>query len=195
MDNDRRYYFGKSMDGTFKPGDYLRIQLTDISELRLGDIVVFQTINKKGKREDLVHRIMKKSVLATRGDSNLASDETLISKENYLGQVIACYRNGKRCAMKDGWQGFFSAQIKHTELVILSILKFVLKKPYRMIKRTGLVKRMWNPNIERIYFKTPDGQLIKYIHNGRTVASYWEESNLWWYRRPYDFIIGPKLKK
>ncbi|HEX7502902.1 MAG TPA: hypothetical protein VF451_05745 [Acidobacteriota bacterium] len=63
-----------------------------------------------------------------------------------------------------------------------------------MLKKTGIVSRVWHPRIETIHFQTPEGPLVKYLHKDRTVASCWTDTNCWWFRRPYDFVIDPKAK-
>ena len=86
------------------------------------------------------------------------------------------------------------AKVLHGRLHIIRAAKFFLRKPYRMLKKTGMVAKFWQPEIETIYFETQDGPLVKYVHKGRTVASCWLDSNRWWFRRPYDFVINPKAK-
>jgi hypothetical protein len=87
------------------------------------------------------------------------------------------------------------AKVLHGRLHIFKSAKFFLRKPYCLLKKTGIVSKLWQPQIETVYFATQEGPLIKYLHNGQTVASCWVETNRWWFRRPYDFVIGPKLKK
>ena len=84
--------------------------------------------------------------------------------------------------------------VLHGRLHVIRAAKFFLRKPYRLLKKTGIVARLWRPEIEVIRFATPDGPLVKFVHNGRTVASCWTAANSWWFRRPYDFIIDPKAK-
>jgi len=87
------------------------------------------------------------------------------------------------------------ARVLHGRLYFLTVMKSLLKKPYHLLKKSGIIIRIWQPEIKTIYFKTKDGPLIKYTHKGRTVALYWTKTNFWQIRRPYDFVIGPKPKK
>jgi len=190
-------YSGKSMKGTFKLGDNLIIKNIFLNKLNKGDILAIKSQDSKLIDKKLVHRIVKNSnnTSVTRGDNNPKNDEEPVTEENLIGKVTHYERKGKIHKVWNGWIGLIWARILHGRLYVIRAAKFFFRKPYRMMKKTGIVAEIWRPEIETIYFETQDGPLVKYVHKGRTVASCWLESNHWWFRRPYDFIIGPKLKK
>jgi signal peptidase I len=192
---DCLFYQGQSMAGTFKTADCLKIEKTSIAALNPGDTIVFR-LKKETEGKDLVHRIVLKTNerIITRGDNNPRNDEEPVTEENLIGKVTHYERNGKIRKVWNGRLGMMRARVLHGRLYIIRTAKFFLRKPYRMIKRSGIVAKLWRPEIETIHFETQDGPLVKYVHVGRTVASCWLDSNRWWFRRPYDFVIDPKAK-
>ncbi len=184
------------MTGTFKNGAYLHIQRAFVSDLRCGDVVVIKNQKPGSKENQYVHRIVHNTSLniISRGDNNQVNDDQHVLVENLIGRVTHYERNGKIHKVWNGRLGMLRARVLHGRLHALRALKFFLRKPYRLIKKTDIVAKLWRPDIETIYFETQDGPLVKYVHNGRTVASCWMEGNRWWFKRPYDFVIRPKNK-
>ena len=183
------------MLGTFRPGDRLRIEKLAFNRVRKGDVVVF---GGPGKEEDefVVHRVVGKGMAGpvTRGDNNPKMDEEPVTEEIFAGKVTHYERAGRIHGVWNDRLGMLRARALHGRLQVIKALKLLLRMPYRMVKKTGIVARLWRPEIEMIYFETQDGPLVKYVHKGRTVASCWTDGNRWWFRRPYNFVIGPKLK-
>jgi len=134
---------------------------------------------------------MEKNII-TRGDNNPKNDAERVTEENLIGKVTHYERNGKVRKVWNGRLGMMRARVLHGRLHIIRAAKHLLRKPYRMLKKTGIVAKLWRPEIEIIHFQTQDGPLVKYVNKGRTVASCWTESNRWWFKRPYDFVIRPK---
>lgn len=185
------------MHGTLKQGDSLKIKKTSLAELHLGDVITFTSIQRNNQTNELVHRIIKMLFIGpiTRGDNNSKNDEEPVTEKNLIGKVTHYERNGKIHKVWNGRLGMLRARVLHGRLHLIRSMKFFLRKPYRLVKKTGIVAKLWRPEIQTIHFQTQDGPLVKYVHNGRTVAKYWKKNNHWWFRRPYDFVIGPKLKK
>jgi signal peptidase I len=193
---DSLFYSGRSMAGTFIGCDRVKVEKNKINEIKIGDVVVFISACEGEKETHFVHRVVSfvDKSLITRGDNNPKQDEEPVTEENLIGKVTHYERNGEIHKVWNGRLGLLRARVLHTRLHVIQTAKFFLRKPYRMIKKTGTVAKLWRPKIETIYFETQDGPLVKYTHKGRTVASCWTETNQWWFRRPYDFIIRPKLK-
>jgi hypothetical protein len=187
------FYSGHSMAGTFREGDRLE---TNKTKIKPGDVAVFISAEEGEKKTHCVHRVVSFADmgLITRGDNNPKNDEQLVTEENFIGKVTYYERNGRIHKVWNGRLGLQRARVLHCRLHLIKAIKFILKKPYRLLKKTGAVAQFWRPEIESIFFETQDGPLVKYTHNGKTVASCRVDSNRWWFRRPYDFVIGPKLK-
>jgi signal peptidase I len=190
----RRFiYRGPSMAPTFRTGDvlYMNPNRRDIAP---GDVIVFH--HQEGK-DHVVHRVI--AVVAggfiTRGDNNLLSDPIPILPDQIVGRVEKTDRGAQVRMLTVGWRGLWVARVLHAKLQIKRLLRRIFRRPYRWLKSSGIASRLWRPKIERIRLKTPDGPLVKYIHKGRTVASCWTATNCWRFKRPYDFILDPRIKR
>ena len=200
LDKNKKIYLiyaGQSMNGTLKPGDKFYLENIFFKQLCKGDIIVIRNQNSKLFENQRVHRFVIKvnDTLFTRGDNNPQIDKEPVTEENFIGKVTHFERNGKIHKVWNGWLGMMRARVLHARLLIIGAAKFILRKPYRMLKKTGVVSKIWHPEIESIHFETQDGPLVKYVHKGKTVASCWTDTNRWWFKRPYDFVIDPKNKK
>jgi hypothetical protein len=88
---------GSSMLPLIRDGDLLTVQPVDWVELKVGQVIFYQTAGKKC----IAHRLIKIEVrdqmrlLTTRGDSSPASEEQ-ISEDQALGQVVEIHRGDKR---------------------------------------------------------------------------------------------------
>jgi len=173
------------MKGTFKPGDKLTIEKIPINQVRKGDAIIFR-IAKKDEDDFVVHRVvdLTPNGLVTRGDNSRKQDTELVAEENIYGRVIAYDRKGNICRTWNGRLGMMRAGALHGRLQFTQILMFFLRKPYLMIRESGIAAKLWRPEIEIIRFKTSNGPLIKYVHKDITVAIYWTDKNRWWCRRP-----------
>lgn len=184
------------MKGTFKPGDKLTIEKIPLKQVRKGDAIIFR-IAKKDEDAFVVHRVvdLTPNGLVTRGDNCGEQDKELVAEENIYGRVIEYDRKGKIYRTWNSRLGMMRAGALHGRLQFIRILIFFLRKPYLMIRESGIVAKLWRPEIEIIHFETPNGPLIKYVHKDRTVAVYWTDKGHWWCRCPYDLIVRSKLKK
>ena len=83
---------GTSMYPLLKDGDQVEIEKTPLEALKIGDIVVFENLNRW-----LAHRLIKikkndgRFTLITKGDSCIKFDAA-IAEEAYIGKVTAFYR-------------------------------------------------------------------------------------------------------
>ena len=118
-----------------------------------------------------------------------------IYNSNIIGKVIKYDRMGKTCKAWNGGLGRLNALMHHFRQHIIRIIKFFFRKPYCMIRKSGIVTKLWHPEIEIIHFDTPNGPIVKYMHKGKIIAIYWAEKDSWKFRRPYDLLIELKQKK
>lgn len=81
---------GSSMIPSLWPGDILNVRATDINEIRVGEIVLFERNSSL-----CAHRVLNRagSSLVTRGDSLPAADSPVTAAE-LLGRVVAVHRDG-----------------------------------------------------------------------------------------------------
>ena len=184
------------MKGTFKPGDRLAIETIPYERIQKGDLVIF---SMKGGDEDdfIVHRVVDLAAngLVTRGDNCRARDRDPVSMEKIVGRVTRYDRRGKTRKAWSGWPGRLRAMMLHGRVQAFGAVKLIFRKPYRIIRATGLLAGFWHPEIEALLFESPHGPLEKYVHKEKTVGTCRIGKNRCWIRRPYDLIIWPALER
>ncbi|MGQ9780656.1 MAG: signal peptidase I [Nitrososphaeria archaeon] len=85
------YVEGISMHPTLEDGDLIIIDRTDYDNLKVGDIIVF---NSSIYHFRIVHRIVDvrsidgEKVFITQGDNTHAPDPSYVGKENYVGRYV-----------------------------------------------------------------------------------------------------------
>ena len=55
---DNRFYRGRSMAGTVRPGDYLTVVPVALADVRPGDVVDYRQQDRREDADELVHRIV-----------------------------------------------------------------------------------------------------------------------------------------
>jgi len=184
------FYRGSSMKGTFKPGDRLYIEKIPYCKIRKGDLIVFRKIINE-ENEFVVHRVrhITPDGLITRGDHCRYNDQKLVNEEMFIGRVMGYDRFGIFHRASIGGKGEIHAVRCHARHWVLRIARRCFRKPYQILKKSGIPARILRPRIEISCFHTPQGPLIKYIHRDRTVATFWIHNNRWSCRFPYSLLI------
>lgn len=197
---DVRLYTGHSMSGTFMFGDRLFIESVPLSDIRVGDVVVYHLVKNEGESEELVHRVVKAlpNGLVVRGDNNLSEDKILINEEILGGRVTQIERMGKMRPVRNGRLGLMHARMIHVCFFLGRVSKIFLRSLggdfYRYVRRTGLVARFWQPSVIKLRLLTKNGPELKYIYNNRTVAVYNETGRRTLFRKPFDLVFWKRCR-
>ena len=189
--DDTRFYRGRSMLGTFRPGDRLAVEPVTADEVRPGDVVVFRGPNHRAGEDELVHRIVAGTSegWVARGDCNPCTDATLVTADNLLGRVTHVDRDGRVMPVTGGRLGLFRARFLHARPVVWRRVKRIGRLPYHWLRASDLVARWWRPSVTRVSLNTERGRLVKYVCGRRTVARWWPERRLFECQKPYDLVI------
>jgi Uncharacterised nucleotidyltransferase len=106
----RLTYQGGSMRSLFRHGDRLLIQKSLMSDIVVGDVIVFQS---QLRDQYIVHRVM--SILATgfetRGDDRIATDKELVTQNQFAGRVEAVWRGNSWRRVRGGFPGLVRARL------------------------------------------------------------------------------------
>ena len=186
------FYHGDSMRGTFRPGDRLTVLPASFADLRPGDVAVFRGSNRQSDADLVVHRVMAVGPdgLVTRGDNAPTADNHLLIAENLVGRAACVERDGCTRPVRGGRLGLWRARALHARRSMLRLLTRIGRLPYRWLRASGLVQRLWRPTISRICLNTERGPLVKYVCGGRTVACWQPEQGRFDCRKPYDLVIN-----
>jgi hypothetical protein len=180
-------YHGLSMCPTFKPGQVLYVR-PEAEGVQPGDVVVY----RQGD-ETIVHRV--KSVqgtgIHTRGDNNPREDETPIPADQIIGVVEKVDDWGTFHPVASGRKGLWFARLRWGMRGMFHKMLPWLGAPYRWLKASRWVPRLWRPYITTVQLQTQNGILIKYVVHGKTVATWQPQQSRFTCRRPYDLIIFP----
>ncbi len=182
------------MLGTFRIGDLLILELVPIIELCKGDVIVFRESDSEDHKNELVHRIISisKENIVTRGDNNLRKDKILITEKNLLGKVVKIERGNKTLNVRNGWSGLVVGKAHHLKLSIKKMIWGTIRLPYNKLKKSNITSKVWKPKILKTTIQTSEGELVKYIHNNKTVGYLWTETGKSKIKKPYDLIIGSR---
>ena len=195
-ENRLRFYRGRSMLGTFQPGDQINLEAVSITAIRRGDIVVYRGRLRAGKPTEVVHRVVAISSqgLTTQGDANTRVDAVPISADRLVGRVISRGQAGRIHRVSGGNWGFRYMQIFQSWQTLHGLLdqslRWVGRLPYNWLRASGLVGRLWHPAILLLLVMTERGPLVKFIVGQRTVARWWPINNRFSCRQPYDLLIS-----
>jgi signal peptidase I len=193
--NENKYfiYNGESMAPLFKPGDMLCVNISSLLDIHLGDIIVYHMKTEANEPLSVVHRVIsaKKDELITKGDNNANQDTQVVTKKNLVGLVTSYERRGRLYPVRGGTWGLFHAGMTHVRNLLLILIKRLGWWAYHPIKQSGLVARMWQPDIIQIRVKTNSGPLIKYCYGNRTVAHWWPQQKQFDVVKPFDLVISP----
>ena len=184
-------YRGGSMLGTFRPGDRLPVEAASLDEVRPGDVVALRVACPSGDAAELVHRVvcLQQGGVVTRGDNNRSNDLDLVTAETLLGRVTRVERGGRVRPVRGGRLGQARARLLHARIHVRDFAVRVGRRPYGWLRRSGMVPRLWRPQITCLRVATDKGDLVKYLVAGRTVARWWPEENRFECDRPYDLVI------
>ena len=167
-------YNGPSMAPLFKPGDILCARKSVLGNIHLGDVIIIVWQNDISHIETVVHRVVaaKPECLITRGDNNLKPDAQAVTSDNLVGLVTSFGRQNRMYPVRNGYLGLLHARFIHARNHLWLLVRRLGWRVYRLISQSGVVAKVWRPDISQIRVMTLDGSLFKYCYGNRTVA-YW----------------------
>lgn len=171
---NHHFYLGQSMRGTFKPGDWLQIEKIAWGEINRGDIVVFKP-RTQGVESTIVHRVISRtdSGLITRGDANPLPDVHPVTEAECLGRVIVFERGGRRSIVRNGPGGVLHARRIRAKKILIRLLFRPFRPLFSHMREHGWLDMLFSGSILEVHFDTPDGPLVKFIRNGKTIGTWW----------------------
>ncbi len=186
-----RYYCGHSMKGTFRDGDLLVVQTTRLNALQPGDVVVF-TRQSSVKRQEIVHRVVRRTSdgVATRGDAVACEDTGLVNESNLVGTVFCRIRNGRLGHVHGGSRGLIRGRCLHLYNYMRRWMVRISRKPYRILRDSGIAGCLWKPHVIRVMIKSKDGPCVQFISKQQIVARHWPEIDRFECKKPWDLVIG-----
>jgi signal peptidase I len=182
-------YTGSSMQPTFKPGQLLYVR-PDVEDIKPGDVLVY-----KQKERYIVHRVLDldNDTFITRGDNNARADRNPVQRQQVVGRVEINEDKSRASTVKRGSLGLWQALFISLSKIAIPSLRLVIGWPYRVVKRTNILPRLWRPKIMRLRLQSGGGVIVKYIHNQKTVATWDMSKGTFGCKRPFDLVICDPL--
>ena len=175
---------------TMRTGDVLMIAPYKNRDIRVGDVVVFNTPNGK---IPIVHRVVAigKKGIKTKGDNKIAIDDFILHPNDIIGQVVFAQRGKKEIKIIDGFSGRIYSLIlesgKRIELVVFIILRPV----YRWLIRNGIFKKLFSRwiHIQVLCFKHGDSMEMQLQLGKKIIGRRLPGTNQWHIVRPFKLFI------
>jgi hypothetical protein len=186
-----RAYHGGSMLGTLRPGDQVIIEPVPFTAIRPGDVVAFRPTTADDDKLPIVHRVVaiRPAGLLTQGDNNAQVDEELVTAERLLGRVVYVERDGRRRLVRGGRVGHLWVVYLRAQRRAYNLAARLGRGPYRRLRASGLMRRVWRPRIIRVRLFNNHSTLVKYVCGGRTVARWRPHQSRFECQKPYDLVI------
>lgn len=175
------------MTGTFRSGDILIVREVAFEAIRPGDVVAFRAPGGSDDATLIVHRVVAcaHDGLITQGDACDAPDTARIQAANLVGRVIQAQRGTWLRPTPGGLAGRCWARALRLRKHVLALGRL----PYRWLRASGIVRRMWHPAVTQISLMTAHGPMVKYLCGARAVAVWRPETRTYWCQKPYDLVL------
>lgn len=186
-----RLYRGRSMRGTFQPGDGLVIAAVGVAAVRCGDVVVFAGRQAGAECRDVVHRVVRlvPEGLITRGDCNSFVDPDPVTAEDLVGVVTHARRGRRVIAVAGGARGLWKARMQRLRGLLRRVLGRLARRPYHALRVSGLMRKVWRPAAQVLVIQYDHGPVAKVLVGGRSVAVMNLTTGRFVCRKPYDLVL------
>jgi len=175
------------MHSTFKQGHVLYVRPESIKP-QPGDVIVY----RRGE-EFVVHRVnaITSQGLQTRGDNNPRFDEFPIDDNQIVGIVETVDDGKKPRRVINGHKGLIIARMRWSFSAVYTWMRPVLGFPYRWLKKSQLMRKIWHPKVIRVRTISTSGPMIKFVLGGKTVATWIPDLKIFRCKRLFDLVIYP----
>ena len=113
---------GYSMSPYLRNGETVIIKKESFNSLKIGDIIVFRSINKMiAHRIIAIRNINQHKTLITKGDSLIYFDKT-ITEERYIGKIKEFYRKNKSIKIDTPWCSVFNKLMSFISVISIPFL-------------------------------------------------------------------------
>jgi hypothetical protein len=190
MDNNVIYYIGNSMFPTLKTGDILMVVPYKDRDIRVGDVVVF---NSPYGKIPIVHRVVffDNKRVKTKGDNKITIDDGILQPNDIIGRVVAAQRGKKLIKIIDGFPGRIYALIIEATKRIDMVVSTILRPAYRWSTQTGIFRKLFSRwiHIQVLCFKHGGGMEMQLRLGRHIIGRRLTGQNQWHIVRPFRVFI------
>jgi hypothetical protein len=190
MDNHMIHYIGNSMFPTLKKGDILKVAPYKDRDIRIGDVIVF---NSPYDKMPIVHRVISIDNKGTRtkGDNKIEIDDCILQPNDIIGRVVTAQRGKKWIKILDGIPGRIYALILESGKRMDMVASTILRPVYRWLTRTGILRKPFSRwiRIQVLFFRQGDGLEMQLQLGRRIIGRRLPGQNQWHIDRPFKVFI------
>lgn len=159
-----------------------------LRDIAPGDVIIFFD---PAQNRNIVHRVVKidGDLFITQGDNNPNTDPKPIPIHEIVGKVTYVDAPGQIRQVWGGKIGLLWMKIQSTKNKLTLVFYRLFSPLYQWLKKKDILPKVWHPKIIQLSFGTSTGSVIKYIHKGRTVATWHPSTGVFHCQHPYDLII------
>ena len=190
MDNNVTRYVGSSMFPTLKTGDILKIVSYKFRDIKVGDVIVF---NSTYRKIPIVHRVVfvDNKGVKTKGDNKITIDDCILQPNDITGRVVVAQRGKKEIKILEGLPGRIYASILQAGKRADMVVSTMLRPAYRWSIRSGIIRKLFSRWIRTqvLCFKHGDVIEMQLQLGRRIVGRRLPGQNKWYIQRPFRLFV------
>ena len=181
-----RFYHGRSMRFTFRPGDCIYFKIVSVSDLTVGDVIVFSSEDSGGV--DTIHRIAEvgSSYLLTHGDNNSSDQIESVSFSRVLGKAVAYKRKGK--AVKSVTGGSWG-RVRAVVISKSGVCRVIARWLWAVLRWSRIVRLFWRPSVTTMHVETDADSVVRLVCNGKSIGKWCSSRKILVLKKPYDLVV------
>ena len=115
--------------------------------------------------------------------------------EEVIGKVEAIENGNRKLRVAGGLRGLIAARFRWELMRFYRWARKLWNMPYQTLRLSGIVPRIWKPEISQVHIQTEQGVLIKYLYKQRNVGVWNQTNHSFECRKPFDLVIPSPLDK
>ena len=184
------HYIGTSMFPTLKTGDFLSVAPLKDRNIRIGDVVVF---NSPYGNKPIVHRVVSidKKGIKTKGDNNNNMDDWVLCIEDIIGRVACVSRKNRTKTIYGGLAGrIYASGLRAIKQIDLTVSK-ILHPVYHRLAHSGIFINLLPQQLKTqiLCFRRPNGIEMQLLMGKRVIGRQFPGQNQWHIVRPFKLFI------
>ncbi|MCK5034603.1 MAG: hypothetical protein KAS73_01835 [Candidatus Sabulitectum sp.] len=181
-----RFYHGRSMRFTFRPGDCIYFKTDSVSDLAAGDVIVFSSEDAGGV--DIIHRIVEvgSSFVLTHGDNNPSDQIENVAFSRVLGKAVAYKRKGKPVKPVTGG---FCGRVRAVVISKSGVCRVVARWGWAGLRWSRVVRLFWRPSIETMHVETDADSVVRLVCNDKSIGKWCSSRKILVLIKPYDLVV------
>ncbi len=181
-----RFYHGRSMRFTFRPGDCIYFEKVPLNEYAKGDVIVF--VSQCDEEKEIIHRIIRveSDFLTAQGDNNTRETVEKISFDQVLGKAVGYKREGK--SVKPVTGGFWG-RVRASVISKSGVCRISARWIWSVLRWSRVARLFWRPSVTTMHVETDADSVDRLVCNGKSIGKWCSRRNILVLKKPYDLVV------